>query len=96
MTNVVITSDTTHIDAAFNGLHGEGDIEIVRSSTIDSLKLLGVGSRKGSYVEVDFTGGHRWTFDMNGTRGLVVDLVAGGVPTDNEDLLHKLAALIKL
>lgn len=98
MPNVVITNGGPSITAAFNGLNGEISISSRNSSTVATVELKGLDSRKGEYVEVVFDDGTTWTFDNEGDRGMVVDTVAGVAVSRttgaNADIVAKVAALM--
>jgi len=96
LSNIVITVTATAITAIFNDAAREGEATVShrRLNSIDAIELKGTNSRKGTYAEVRFSDGSNWAFDVENGRGGTVDTVAGVGPTDNADLVNKLAALI--
>lgn len=92
MANIIITNTASHIKAEFNEL--AEDVVTCYKSRSSILSVTLHTGRKGTYVEVVFYVGDKWTFDTTAARGKVVDTIAGIAPTDNADLTDKLAALM--
>ena len=94
MANLVITSTTAYMLFEFN------DASLAMETTTSYIKLANVEAlkshtnRRGTYIEIKVLDEQPLALDMTGDRGLVVDSVAGVNPSDNADLLLKLAALL--
>ena len=91
MATVLITSTSNYIKS----VPDTSDESIIamyrRLGTLDAVSLH--DGRKGIYVELEFTDGMTWDFDMNNNRG--TDATVNGVtPTDNANLAQLLAALM--
>ena len=91
MSIVLITSTSNYIKS----VPDTSDESIIamyrRLGTLDAVSLH--DGRKGTYVELEFTDGMTWDFDMNNIRGSAVS-VNGVTPLDNEVLANALASLM--
>lgn len=91
MANIVVTSSTNYIKAVFNDMASASGVSqgYWAKSTIEKVVL-----RNDGAVEVVETSSRVWVLDTAGTLGAIVDTVDGVAPSDNADLMDKLAAVI--
>ena len=91
MTVVLVTSTATYIKSVPDVSDKEVLAVYKKLSTLETVALH--DGRKGTYVELSFSDGHTWDFDMNNKRGSEVK-VNGATPVDNNNLAQLLAALM--
>lgn len=91
MANIVVTTTATRIYAVFNDMAASAGVSkgYWAKDTIEK-----VVQRTDGAVEVVEVSSRVWVLDMAGTLGAIVDTVDGVAPTDNADLMNKLAAAI--
>ena len=91
MTVVLVTSTATYIKSVPDASNEKVLVVYKKLSTLESVALH--DGRKGTYVELSFSDGHSWDFDMNNKRGSEVK-VNGTTPADNDNLAQLFAALM--
>ena len=91
MATILITSTSNYIKSVPDASDESIIAMYRRLGTLDAVSLH--DGRKGTYVELEFTDGMTWDFDMSNNRG--TDATINGVtPTDNANLAQLLAALM--